>query len=154
MGSDKPGQESMMSEENKALAIRFIEAFSRGDAEATAACLAPEAVVHSKGFGKLSGSRTFEFIVGTAGAFKDVMPGGLNPQFGWVQGEGEHVACEFEGRATLANGVEYNNQYCFTFRIRGGKIVEVHEYYCTQLADDRVLPLLADIEAKRHAAQG
>lgn len=141
-----------MSEENKRLAIRFIEAFSRGDAEATAACLSPDAVVHSKGFGKLSGTRTFEFIVGTAGAFKDIMPGGLNPRFVTIIAEGDRVMVEFEGNATLANGVAYDNEYCFTFVIRDGRIVEAHEYYCTLLADERVGPLLAEIEARRRAA--
>ena len=44
-----------MSEENKAVVVKFIEAFSDGDAETAKACLAPGAMTIAKGFGKLSG---------------------------------------------------------------------------------------------------
>ena len=141
-----------MSEQNKQVAIRFIEAFSRADTEAVKLCLAPDAVVHSKGFGKLSGTRTYEFIVATTGAFKDVMPTGLRPEFLAVTAEGERVVVEFEGDARLANGEPYRNQYCLAITFEQGKIKQVNEYYCTVLADEKLGPLLADIEQRRKAS--
>ncbi len=141
-----------MSEQNKKTAIKFIEAFSDGDAETAKTCLSPKAVTVAKGFGKLSGPRPYELIVTTTAAFKDVIPTGLRPKFLTVTAEGERVVVEFEGNAVLANGKEYCNQYCMVFTFENGLITLVNEYYCTILADDRILPLLADVEKQREAA--
>lgn len=138
-----------MSEQHKQIVIKFIEAFSRGDAETAKTCLAPEAVTIAKGFGKLSGPRPYELIIATTAAFKDTIPTGLRPKFLSVMAEGDRVAVEFEGNATLANGVDYSNQYCMLFTLKNGLITLVHEYYCTILADERILPLLASVEAQR-----
>ena len=141
-----------MSEANKALAIKFIEAFSDGDAETTAACLAPDATAVAKGFGKLSGTRQRDMIVATTAAFKDAIPTGLRPKILDAIAEGNRVAVEFEGHAVLANGVDYCNQYCMVFTIDNGLIKTVNEYYCTILADERILPMLAGVEEQRNAA--
>jgi ketosteroid isomerase-like protein len=141
-----------MSEQNKQVAIRFIEAFSRGDVDAAKPCLATDAVTIAKGFGKLSGPRPYEVIVATTGAFKDLIPTGLRPSFLSVTAEGERVVVEFEGDATLANGERYCNQYCMVFTMAGGKIQQVNEYYCTILADEKIGPLLADVEKQRQAS--
>lgn len=138
-----------MSEQNKQVAIRFIEAFSRGDIEAAEPCLAPDAVTIAKGFGKLSGPRPYELIVATTGAFKDLIPTGLRPSFKSVTAEGDRVVVEFEGDAVLSNGERYCNQYCMVFTLRDGKIKQVNEYYCTILADEKIGPLLADVEQQR-----
>ena len=138
-----------MSEQNKQIAVRFIEAFSRGDAEGAKACLAPDAVTIAKGFGKLSGPRSYQLIVATTAAFKDIIPSGLRPNFQSVTGEGDRVAVEFEGDATLANGERYCNQYCMVFTFSDGKIKQVNEYYCTILADQKIGPLLSDVEEQR-----
>ena len=138
-----------MSEQNKQVVVCFIEAFSRGDAEATKMCLAPDAMAIAKGFGKLSGARTYEFIVATTAAFKGLMPSGLRPTFHSVTAEGDRVVVEFEGDATLANGERYCNQYCMVFTLRDGKIRQVNEYFCTILADQKLGPLLGEIEEQR-----
>jgi hypothetical protein len=141
-----------MSEQNKQIAVQFVEAFSRGDAEATKAMLAPDAVAISKGFGKLSGQRSYEFIVATTAKFTEIIPGGLRPTFKSVTGEGDRVAIEFEGDATLANGERYCNEYCMVFTLRDGKIKQVNEYFCTILADEKIGPLLSDVEERRKTA--
>ena len=141
-----------MSEQNKQVAIGFIEAFSRGDAEAAKAYLAPDAVTIAKGFGKLSGARSYEIIVATTGAFKDLIPTGLRPTFCSVTAEGERVVVEFEGNATLANGERYGNQYCMVFTLCDAKIKRVNEYYCTILADQKIGPLLSEVEQRRKKA--
>lgn len=141
-----------MSALNKQVVRDFIEAFSRADVEASKACLAPGAITYAKGFGKLSGPRPYELIIATTGAFKDLVPTGLRPDFKTVTAEGDRVVVEFEGDAVLANGVDYCNQYCMVFTLEGGKIKQVNEYYCTILADERIGPLLADVEARRSQA--
>jgi ketosteroid isomerase-like protein len=140
-----------MSEQHKQVAISFIEAFSKGDAEAAKKYLTPDAVTIAKGFGKLSGPRSYELIVATTGAFTQIIPTGLRPSFRSVTAEGERVVVEFEGDATLANGERYCNQYCMVFTLRDGKIKQVNEYYCTILADQKIGPLLVDVEEKRHS---
>jgi ketosteroid isomerase-like protein len=141
-----------MSEQNKKVVIDFIEAFSRGDTDGAKACLAPDAVTIAKGFGKLSGPRSYEIIVATTGAFKDLIPTGLRPKFTRVIAEGDTVAVEFDGNGKLVNGEDYCNQYCMVFTLTGGKIKHVNEYYCTILADAKIGPLLANVEAQRTGA--
>lgn len=51
-----------------------------------------------------------------------------------ILADGEHVIVEAKGRATTKTGVPYNNDYCFVYRLAGGKIVEVTEYLDTELA--------------------
>lgn len=138
-----------MSEQNKAVVVKFIEAFSDGDAETAKTCLAPDARTIAKGFGKLSGPRPYDLIVATTAAFKETIPTGLQPELLSVTAEGNRVVVEFEGNATLANGEAYCNQYCMVFTMAGGLIKQVNEYYCTILADEKILPLLGDVEAQR-----
>lgn len=133
-----------MSERNKQTAVKFIEAMGKGDAVALAALLTPDAKATTKGFGKLSGTREHDLVVGTAGAFKQLWPSGLNPEFKSVTGEGDRVVVEFEGNATLPNGKPYCNQYALVFRFEGEKIKQVNEYLCTVLADQMMLPLLVE----------
>jgi uncharacterized protein len=138
-----------MSEQNKEVVLKFIRAFSDGDAETAKTCLAPDAFTLAKGFGKLSGLRPYELIIATTAAFKELIPTGLRPTFHTVTAEGDRVAVEFEGDATLVNGERYANQYCMVFTLADGLIKQVNEYYCTILADEKVLPLLAEVEAQR-----
>jgi uncharacterized protein len=140
-----------VSDDNKAVVRTFIEAFSSGDATTAATCLASDSVTVAKGFGQLSGVRPREIILATTAAFKDLIPTGLRPTFISMTGEGDRVVAEFEGNATLANGEQYNNQYCMVFTLREGKIINVNEYYCTLLADAKILPLLAAVEEQRKA---
>ena len=93
-----------------------------------------------------------EFIVSTTAAFKDIIPTGLQPKFSAVTAEGDRVAAEFEGNATLANGERYCNQYCMTYRLENGLIKEGAEYFCTLLADEKILPMLAELEKERQQA--
>lgn len=143
-----------MSQENKNVVIKFIEAFSDGDAETAKTCLAPGAQTIAKGFGKLSGPRPYELIVATTAAFKDIIPTGLRPEFLTVTAEDNRVTVEFEGNAKLINGEAYCNQYCMVFTLADGLITNVNEYYCTILADEKILPLLAEVEAQRAAPAG
>jgi uncharacterized protein len=140
-------------EKNKKTVIKFIEAFSEGDAETAKGCLAPDAVTHAKGFGKLSGARPYDIIIATTATFKDIIPTGLRPSFKSVIAEADKVAVEFEGDAVLANGERYCNQYSMIFTLQEGRIKAVNEYYCTLLADEKILPLLADVEGQRDKAK-
>lgn len=132
-----------MSEQNKQTVTKFLEAMGKSDPAAAASCLAPDAITVAKGFGKFSGVRHYDQIVGTIDAFKQLVPSGLSPTIHTITAEGDRVVVEFEGNATLANGEPYCNQYCMVFNLRDGKIKQVNEYFCTVLADQVLFPLVA-----------
>ena len=45
--------------------------------------------------------------------------------------EGDTVVMQHRFRATLANGRSYDNEYCFVFKVRDGRIAEMREYMDT-----------------------
>jgi ketosteroid isomerase-like protein/catechol 2,3-dioxygenase-like lactoylglutathione lyase family enzyme len=49
--------------------------------------------------------------------------------------EGDRVVVECRGEVTTKAGKPYNNQYCWVFRLEGGRIREVTEYMDTKLAE-------------------
>jgi uncharacterized protein len=63
--------------------------------------------------------------------------------------EGETVVAEVRGDAQTRSGKRYNNEYCFLFKFRDGKIAEIIEYCDTDL-EERVLGSYED--AFRQAA--
>ena len=52
-----------------------------------------------------------------------------------ILADGDHVVVLAKGDAETVEGKRYDNDYCFVFRMAGGKIVEVREYMDTILAD-------------------
>ena len=115
------------------------------DAEKMAACLTEDAFATAKGFGKLSGNRDRGAMLGTTTAFKSVVPTGLRPSIKRLIADEDTVAAEWEGDAVLKSGTPYCNQYCMVFTMRDGLICQLNEYYCTILADDCMLPMLAEM---------
>jgi ketosteroid isomerase-like protein len=132
-----------VSEANKQVALDFLNAMSGGDAEGMARCITADAETFTKGFGQVSGWRNRETMLATAAAFRDVVPTGFRPKIEKVVAEGDTVVLEFEGNAVLSNGEAYCNQYVFVFTFVDGKIRQLNEYFCTVLADQAILPLLA-----------
>lgn len=53
-------------------------------------------------------------------------------EFRTVVAEGDTVVVEERMRATLANGRFYDNDYCFLFEVRDGRIRRVREYMDTR----------------------
>jgi ketosteroid isomerase-like protein len=135
-----------MSEQNKRLVLKFIEAMGASDAESAAPCLAEDAFTLAKGFSKFAGVRRYETIVGTINAFKKLVPTGLRPTVHTVTAEAERVVVEFEGDAVTCEGKPYCNQYCMVFTMQDGKIKQVNEYFCTKLADEVLYPAVVALE--------
>ena len=131
-----------MSDSNKDVALRFLDAMGRGDAETAAQCITEDAFTLAKGFGKFAGVRERETILATITAFRDLMPEGMKPEILSVLAEGDRVVLEFEGHGKLFNGEDYCNQYCMVFTLRDGRIAQVNEYFCTALADRVLYPLI------------
>lgn len=135
-----------MSDHNKQLVLKFLDAMGKGDATTAAACLHPEAITIAKGFGKFAGIRQIDRILGTIEAFRDLIPDGLKVTIHSLFSEDDQVAVEFEGDAVLFNGTPYCNQYCMIFSVEDGRIKQVNEYFCTILADETLYPLVAAAE--------
>ena len=132
-----------MSEHNKQVVIRFIDAMGSSDSAAAVPCLDPEAFTVAKGFGKFAGVRHYATMVGTIDAFKKLVPTGLRPVIKSVTAEGDRVVVEWEGNAQTCEGKAYCNQYCMVFTLRDGRIKQVNEYFCNILADEVLWPLVA-----------
>jgi uncharacterized protein len=49
--------------------------------------------------------------------------------------EGDQVVVEIRGDVQTHSGKRYNNEYCFVFRFRDGKIAEIVEYGDTDLLE-------------------
>lgn len=135
-----------MSEENKQVVLAFVDAMGRGDAEAAAPCITDDAYTLARGFGSFAGVREHDTILATIGAFHELMPEGMQPQIVSVTAEGDRVVVEFEGNGVLFNGEPYGNEYCMVFRMRDGKICQVNEYFCTLLAEQRLWPVIKDMQ--------
>jgi ketosteroid isomerase-like protein len=131
-----------MSEENKRVALQFIEAMSTGNPELGAACLAPDAFTITKGYGKFAGRREADVMIAMIGGFEALLPTGLNLKVSDVMVGDEHVVVEADGDGVTATGVPYRNQYCFVFKMAGGKVKQLNEYFCTVHADAVLWPLV------------
>lgn len=130
----------MGAAENKETIERIYQALSRGDRRPFGDALHPDYVWRLPGHS--SWSRCFE---GQAAVERDL----LTPLFSLFAtpfiarainliAEGDYVVAEVRGDVMTRRGDRYNNEYCFIFRFRGGKIVEVIEYADTDL-EERVL---------------
>lgn len=49
--------------------------------------------------------------------------------------EDDFVVVQCEGKVSTRRGMPYDNQYCFIYRLAGGKVVELTEYLDTALVD-------------------
>lgn len=136
-----------MNEQNKQVALKFMEAMGTNDPETAATCLAPDAVAIAKGFHKFAGERRADVMIGMIDAFKKMIPDGLRFTIKDVTAEGDRVAVEAEGNAVTSSGKPYCNQYCMVFTLRDGKIKQVNEYFCSKLAEDVLWPELEAMES-------
>ena len=123
-------------ENRERMAVLF-EALAQGDARPFVDALADD--VRWEVTGTSRWSRTYE-------GKKSVMDDFLGPimaQFATryrnrprrMTAEGDRVVVECRGEATTRAGKSYNNEYCWVFRLEGGKVKEVTEYMCTKLAE-------------------
>lgn len=121
--------------ENKQIVLDFYDAAARGDMDRCFALLADDVTWTNIGTTRFSG---------TYSGKKVLLEQLLEPLFGRLKGgisttverltaEADVVVAQTTGTAETHDGVPYNNSYCQVMRIREGKIVEVKEYFDTQL---------------------
>jgi ketosteroid isomerase-like protein len=130
-----------MSGDNRAVALKFMQAMGTNNPGLADECVAEDGVAIAKGTTKFAGLRNREQMIGGIELFKRMIPTGLRFNIGDVTAEGDRVVVEAEGDAVTADGTPYRNQYCFVFTFQDGKIKRVHEYFCTKLADEVMWPM-------------
>jgi uncharacterized protein len=129
---------AMSVEANKQMVTDTWRAFVKGDIKAAFANMSDEISWLIPGnLSNLSGLRKgkpaiLEFARNAAKTFPD----GLQTQINRVYGDGDTVILELTNRGKLANGRDYENEYCFVFELEGGKIRRVREYVDTQKAKE------------------
>jgi ketosteroid isomerase-like protein len=128
----------MSVEANKELVAKTWEAFAKGDIKTAFANMSDEISWLIPGnLPNLSGMKKgkngiLEFARNAAKTF----PNGLKSEVRRVYGDGDAVIVEMTNRGKLANGRDYENEYCFVFEIEAGKIRRVREYVDTQKVKD------------------
>ena len=50
--------------------------------------------------------------------------------------EGDRVVVLFSGDVPTKAGKRYNNRYCYVYRLEGGKVKELTEYFDTALVQE------------------
>jgi hypothetical protein len=126
-----------MSGQNRAVMQAIFDALAQGDAGPFIDALADDARWEVTGTSRWS--RTYE-------GKKSVMTDFLGPIMGQFAtqyrnrarrmiAEGDHVVVQCRGEVTTKAGKPYNNEYCWVFRLEGGRIKEVTEYMDTKLAE-------------------
>ena len=109
-----------MSEANKQVVRKFLQAMSDGDPVAADECLAPGAVAVTMGTIQFSGSSSREVVIGMMGAMKSLLPDGMGISIKRLNAEGDDVVAEFVGNAVTSEGTRYDNQYCMIFTLENG----------------------------------
>ena len=134
-----------MSEANKKVALTFLHALCGGDVETLKTVTAEDIVAILPGTSNIAGTRRLAEIYGVCEMFPKVSKNGLKVKVLHVTAEDDRVAIEWEGECTLLNGKDYNNTYHMLFFIRDGKVARMKEYLDTKLADEVIMPFLAQM---------
>lgn len=127
----------MTVDQNKAIVTQTWQALVKGDIKSAFANMSDEVSWLIPGKLPVSGLKrgkpaVLDFLSSAANMF----PKGLASEIRRVYGEGDVVIVELTNRGKLANGRDYENEYCFIYEIEGGKIRRIREYVDTQKAHD------------------
>lgn len=131
-----------VTESNRALMTAAMEAMSRGDTRPFGEAMADEFTWHMTGTTAWSGT-----FAGKADVQQRLLPA-LFTQFATrykntpkrILADGDFVVIECQGEVVTKTGKPYNNTYCFVIRMRDGKMVELTEYFDTELVTSALEP--------------
>lgn len=128
--------------DNKALVQRIHEELDKGNGQVFVDSLADDASW------KLEGSTPWSRTYRGKKAIREEL---LNPLFAQFAGpyvskteriiaEGDRVVVLFSGDVPTKAGKRYNNRYCYVYRLEGGKVKELTEYFDTALVQEALQP--------------
>lgn len=126
----------MSTENNKDIVRSFYEAGDAGDVETAMALLSDQ--ISWTNIGSTDFSGTFDgkddLAANLLGPVFSRLEAGIKSTIDLMVAEGQYVVVQVRGAADTIDGQSYNNTYCHIFRIEGGKIVHVTEFFDTALA--------------------
>jgi len=131
-------------ESRKQVVRDFLTALGKGDVAELARVLDPSVQAIATGTSFMSGTRTYDEVLSTAGMLGAVTQNGIAFEILHLTAEDDRVSAEVRGKSTLVNGNPYNNEYHFLFTIPQDRIVRIGEYFCTKLAEESFGPLMAE----------
>jgi uncharacterized protein len=121
--------------ENKQLLQSIFQEMSMGDSRPFVAALADD--VTWKVMGRTQWSGTYR---GKETVLKDLLRAlqsrladRYRASADRIIAEGPYVVVQVRGQAVTTAGTQYNNEYCFIYRVENGQIKEVTEYLDTEL---------------------
>lgn len=123
-------------QENKRVVRRMFRALSRGDVEGFLSPLAEGVRFRLIGTTKFSGTHLGRqaFIDRVLAPLGEAIEPGLTITVDDLIAEGDRVVSLSRGHARTKDGRPYENAYAHVFRITRGHVVEVVEYFDTELA--------------------
>ena len=124
--------------DNKALVQRIHDELDKGNGQVFVDSLAHDASW------KLEGTTPWSRTYRGKKAIREEL---LNPLFAQFAGpyvskteriiaEGDRVVVLFSGDVPTKAGKRYNNRYCYVYRLEGGKVKELTEYFDTALVQE------------------
>ena len=129
-----------MSQSNKNVVIAAWRTFSTRDPERIENCFTEDAVwiappfnatALAVGKGETTRMNRQQIASFIAKDFGRLFVGDVKVDFNDIYSEGETVIVEQRFRATVVNGRSYDNDYCFVFKVRDGRICQMREYMDT-----------------------
>ncbi len=124
-----------MSEQNKDIVRRAVDAFCRGDYPGIFAEAADDVSFTLMGQTGLSGTISGKAEV--VSLFERALGQGLEAPIQMtidnLVAEGDYVVEQARGKARTKTGVDYNNSYCRVWTIRDGVVRSCQEYLDTEL---------------------
>lgn len=121
-------------EENKELARQMLQALTNADVDWVREHYAEDFQIWVTGSLPFSGTNDKPGALAGMPAVLDLFPEGLTFSVRDMTAEGEKVAIEASSRGKTFRGDQYEQEYHFLMRARGGKIVEWKEYMDTEHA--------------------
>jgi ketosteroid isomerase-like protein len=136
------GNQAMNTIDNKALVQHIHDELDKGNGQVFVDSLADDASWTLEG--STPWSRTYR-------GKKAIREELLNPLFAQFAGpyvskteriiaEGDRVVVLFSGDVPTKAGKRYNNRYCYVYRLEGGKVKELTEYFDTALVQEALQP--------------
>ena len=121
--------------DNKRVIQTFFDAANCGDMDSCFSQLADDVKWTNIGSTPFSGTYAGKdvLIEKLLGPLFDRLKAGIFSTVDNIIAEGDFVVVQSCGSAETKDGRPYNNTYCHVFRFRNGKIVEVMEYFDTEL---------------------
>lgn len=126
----------MGAEDNVAVVHRFFEAMNAGDVATIVESYADDGCCVTMGKTLISGSFDKTQVAMAVARISEAFPDGIRFVIHAITAQDDRVAIEAESFARHASGKDYNNQYHFLARLRGGRIVEFKEYCDTEHITD------------------